>query len=701
VSGENHVKPKFKKLLEPMNIGKVTVKNRLFKGASGSRMMFGNNGFVNERGKAWYEAIAKGGVGCVFVESPAIDEPLSLKQPGDFRIDDDKYIPGLKELADVIQRHDCHAFLQFYHAGPWHLREISGLTPVSASPHGEPEFKGHETIAPCEELSTEKIQIIEEQFISAAERAAKAGFDGVEINAGANHLLATFLSRYWNYRHDTYGCDTYENRARIVVNIISGIKKRIGLDYPVTVILSGIENKLGDLGITVSEAQELAKLFEKAGADAFHVRAFEIDNPACYWPEFYFYPEEKDLPKELDLSRKGPGFYVPVCDAIKKVISKPVMTTGRWDYDLEYAEEVLQKGRLDAVCFVRGLQADTDLARKIIEGRRDDIKPCTSCMTCIEGHQLVPPPPIVCRINPFLGGTKKFNEYPQADQKKKVLVAGAGPAGMEAARVAALRGHDLTLYSRENFLGGLMNMAAVIKGNLPEDVEKIISYYKTQLKKLNVHIKTGKDVDLKVVEKLKPDAVIVATGAVATDTVLPGSDKRNVIDSTELRSQLNLALKLASPSRLNKATKFWMPLGDHVVVMGGDIKSVQLAEFLVKRRKKVTIVWEGSPESFGEGMNLMNLFYLVMWLDQKAVTRLPNAKYEEITDQGLVITNREGKRQIIKADSICPVTPLKKNAGLFEILRDKVPEVVMAGSCRQPGLIIDAIKDGSAAAIGI
>jgi 2,4-dienoyl-CoA reductase (NADPH2) len=696
-------KSNLKKLFEPMYIGNIKFKNRLFKPASGSRMMFENDGFVNRKGMAWYEALAKGGVGCVIVESPAIDEPLSLKKPGDFRIDDDKYIPGLKELVDVIHKYDCPAILQLYHAGPWHQREDSGFTPVSASPHGEPEFKGNETVAPCEELSIEKIKIIEQQFIDAAERAAKAGFDGVEVNAGGNHLLSTFLSKYWNYRHDEYGCDSYENRARICVNIIKGIKERLGDDYPVPFLMNGLELSMGELGQTIEESQELAKLIEAAGADAFHVRVFELDNCACYWPEFYYYPEAKDpLPAGMDFSHKGAGSFTPTSYAIKQVVSKPVIAPGRWDYSLEFAEKMLQEGKIDAIGLVRGLQADTELPNKIMAGKEDDIVPCTSCMTCIEGHQFPIPPPIRCRINTFLGEEDDYNSYVPAEKKKKVLVAGGGSAGLEAARVAAVRGHDVTLYSNDSFLGGLMNMATVIKGNYPEDMEKVINFYKYQLKKLKVTIKTGKEVTLKVVEKLKPDVVIVATGGVTSDTVLPGSDNKKVVSSTTLRKQLNLALKISSPGKLSKATKLWMPIGKSVVVMGGDIKGSQLAEFLVKRGKKVTIVWEGDLMAFGEGMNLMNVYLLGLWLAEKGCVMIPEAKFEEITDEGLIITTSDGKKMTLKADSIVPVMPLKKNEDLYDSLQGKVPEVYKVGACNDPAALIkDAVAEGAKVANSI
>ncbi len=653
-----------------------------------------NNGYVTEAGKQYYWSFAKGGAGCVYVESPNIDEPLGLKKPGDFRIDDDKYISGLKELVDGIHKHGAKTWLQLYHAGPWHQREFTGLTPVAASPHAEPEFKSHEEYGKCEELSIEKIEIITEKFIAAAERSQKAGFDGVDINCGAAHLLQTFLCRYWNYRHDEYGCDSLENRARFTLNIIKGIKKRCGDDFPVGVLMNGTEYGMGDLGTTRAEAVEFAKRFEAVGADAFHVRSYQYGNMLSIYVEQYFYPEKRDdLPEGMDFRRKGPGAFIPDCYAIKQAVSKPVLTPGKWEWEIEYAEECIEQGKIDAIGITRGLNADPELPKKIKEGRLKDIRPCTACFVCFEGHQFPEPTYTYCRINPFMGKELEYEAYPQAKKKKRVLIAGGGPSGMEAARTAALRGHDVTLYSGDRFLGGLMPMAAVIKGNYPEDIENIIKWYSLQMKKLGVKIVTGKKVAAEIITKIKPHAVVVATGAASRDRALPGWDNKKVVSIDSLCSKLNAALKFSKPVHLNKATKLWIPIGKTVVVMGGDIKGLQLAEFLVKRGRKVTVVEES--RTLGEGMNLASLGVLSQWLRKKGVSLLAGVEYREINDKGLMITSVDGQKQTIEAESIVCMTPLIADGNLAEELKGIVPEIHVCGSCNIPGLIRDAINDGN------
>ena len=595
-----------KNLLSPINIGTATLKNHMFKPAAGTKLLKDNNGHITEKGKRLYEAWAKGGVGMTIVESPCLAGKLSEDTLEKYSIEDDKFIPGLTELATCITKHGSKAFLQMYHAGQWHLKDLTGLTPVSSSPH--PPISEFARVAdlqelkngpPCRALTIEEIEIVEQQFIDSAERAAKAGFDGVDVNAGANHLLASFISRQWNARTDKYGCDSLENRTRLVRNIIQGIKKRNGNDFPVMVTINGLEHGYGEMGQSIEESAEIAKLLEAAGADAFQVRIAEAYNRLCYWLEQYYFPEIK-LPtttNSLDFSHKGIGAYTTVTAQIKKAVSVPIMTPGKWDFDLEFAEECIERKKIDVIGIVRGLFADCEMPNKLHAGKRDEIAPCTACMTCLTGHQN----PVRCRINKFLGGEQEYFSYPKIEKKKKVMVVGAGPSGMETARVAALRGHEVVLYSRETSLGGLMNMANMVKGTYPEDIQKIVKYFKLQLNKLNVKIVKGKEVDAKLVEKEKPDVVILATGALTSDRVIPGSDNKIIVSDKLLRVGLEMALKIVSPAQVSRMTELWMPVGKNVIIMGGDIKGLQLSEFLMKRGRNVTIVTEDGPEQWGEG----------------------------------------------------------------------------------------------------
>ena len=706
MSDSSRERGRFENLLSPIQVGSVRLKNRMYKPAAGTKLFKDSDGYVTEKGMLLYEAWAKGGVGCVVVESPAIADELSVDTIGKYAINDDKFIPGLRQLADRIRKHDSLAFLQLYHAGQWHLREITGLTPVSSSAHppisefaSVGDLKTLLKLPPCEALSLEKIEIIEQQFIDAAVRGAKAGFQGADVNAGANHLLASFVSRHWNSRTDQYGCDSFENRTRIVVNIIKGIKKKLGGDFPVMVTMNALENGMEGDGITMEESAEIARIYERAGADALQVRVYEIYNRACYWLEQYFYPERRDpLPPGLDFRHKGVGAFHQVAAATKQAVSIPVMTPGKWDFHLDFAEEMIRKKHVDIVGIVRGLFADCELPNKVAQGRLEDIAPCTACLTCLTGGMF----PVRCRINKFLGGEREYFSYPKLTKKKKVLVAGAGPAGLEAARVSALRGHEVILYSKDAFLGGLMNMANIVKGSYPEDVRKIVNYFTVQLKKLNVSVVKGREVTPRIVEAERPDVAILATGALLSSRVLPGGHRKIVVSDHVLRKISNLALRFVSPASLSRLTEFWMPIGTSVVVMGGDIKGLQLAEFLLKRGRKVTIVTDEAPDKWGEGLPNLNNYKLNVWFTQREIEIIRSARYEEITPEGLIITTKEGEERLLEADSIVPVFPLRPDEDLYQTLQGKVPELFTVGACKNPkALIVDAIADASEVASSI
>ena len=270
---------------------------------------------------------------------------------------------------------------------------------------------------------------------------------------------------------------------------------------------------------------------------------------------------------------------------------------------------------------------------------------------------------------------------------------------MEAARTAAMRGHKVTLYSADNFLGGLMPMAAMIKGDYPENIQDIIDWYRLQLKKLGVKVITGKKVTPELVGKLKPDAVVVATGAAVRSSSIPGYDNSKVMGSQSLLEKLRPALKFARPSQLGKITKLWIPIGRSAVIMGGGIKGLQLAAFLVKRGRKVTVVEE--METIGQEGVVTTVWILCNWLRKKGCTLLPGVTYEEINDEGLVITDKHGQRRTIEAESILPLEPLVKDESLAKKLEGIVREIHVCGSCYTPGLIRDATNEGFQAGMAL
>ncbi len=676
---------RFQKLLEPYHIGSVKIKNRIVKTAAETNYYNETDFHVNETLKGFYEAQAKGGAGAVYVEGPAVDYPLGMFRDRGIRIDDDEYIPGLSELTQVIHKHDCAAFLQLVHAGPWHRTRFFGLQPVSASIPSNVQFPAEDL---PRELTIAEIEDVVHQFASAAVRAQKAGFDGVDVNAGAAHLLSTFLSLHWNKRHDEYGCDTMENRARIVVEIIQEIKKRLGYDYPVGVLINGAEYA-GDNAQTIEESQGFARIFEQAGATSIQVRSYRYGSFASFWPEQFHYPEPYEtLAKELDWSHTGAGAYVPLATAIKQVVSIPVITVGRLDHRL--GETVLEEGKADFIGMCRALMADPELPNKVAQCRPEDIAPCTACLTCLDGIALHLP--MRCRINAALGKENEYEITP-AKTKKKVMVIGGGPGGMEAARVAALRGHDVTLLEKERRLGGLLSTAALIKGNEVENLLSIIDYLKTQLFKSKVDVRLGKSANASTIEEIRPDVVIVASGSKLSTAQIQGADRRNVVNSIKLHQKLKVAQNFLGPQMLSRLTKFWMPVGKRVVIIGGAMQGCELAEFLVKRGRTVTIV--EASDLIGEGIIDRKKQRLVEWMDRKKVTIITEARCDEITGAGIIITTKDGTKQNIAADTIIPISPSIPDMEFPKTLEGKVPEIHLIGDCKEPGMIAEAIADGA------
>jgi 2,4-dienoyl-CoA reductase (NADPH2) len=700
-------KKRYEKLLEPGQIGNVRTKNRIFKTGAGSTLGDGS-GRVTPRHKAFYGAFARGGVGLIVVEACNIDRPseagIAAGSGTVMRFDTDEFIPSLRELVELIHKYDCPTFLQMMMGGA--TESAPGVPGVSSSfltpaelKERQPYHKAYLLDNPQSprELTVEEIEGLVEKFALAAERAAKAGFNGVEINAGNGHLINAFVSRVWNRRQDKYGCQNLENRARFLVEIVQAIKKRVGRDYVVTVDFNAAEYGIKD-ATTIEEGLELAQMFQKAGADAVLGRAqgYKDVSMDLIWPERIFIPEPPDpLPKDCYWKEYGAGAFAPIAAVIKKVITVPVLLSGRIYPEL--GESILRQGKADFIGMTRRLQADPELPNKLASGRAEEIAPCTACSHCLESNSFRLP--VVCRINAALGGEQEYIIKP-AEKKKKIVVVGGGPAAMEAARVAAIRGHEVLLYEKEKKLGGLLPLAAMAKGTEVEDLPALVRYLENQIRKLGVKINLGKEFTPSLAEALKPDVVILATGGLPFVPEIPGIYRRNVMTNTKLHRQLKIFLKLFGPGILRWLTKFWMPVGKKVVIIGGAMQGLELAEFLIKRGRKVTIV--DTAEQLGELMPIRNRIKTLKWLPKKGAKMYAGVKeYIEITKKGLEIITKDGQRQTLEADTIVTALPLKPDTRLIKALEGKVPEVYAIGDCREPRLIINAIAEGNRVAQSI
>jgi 2,4-dienoyl-CoA reductase (NADPH2) len=685
---------KFERLMEPGYIGKVKTRNRIVKTGAGTFMWNRDETHMNEVILAFYESIARGGVGLLIVESPTIDYPLGARWPDRYRLDDDKYTKGISELVQVIHKYGCPTFMQMNHDGPWQ-RALLGIEPffegqpVAASPVMMKSANDFHNEMP-RELTIPEIEVIIDKFASAAVRAREAGFDGIDINAASSHLLHNFLSPYWNRRKDDYG-GTPENRARFVTSIVKEIKQRLGTDFPVSVCINAAEfgrmvGIANEKCVTIDDAKYTARLLQEAGADAIHVRSHWLGyHVGGYLPDLLFYPESpipyKAFPKVYNPHRHGVAWNVNLAASIKAEVSIPVMVVAK--LDAVTGEKTLREGKADFIAMTRRLQADPEYPNKVAAGKLQDIAPCTACENCLGSRR--------CRINAFMG--KTYNNIEKAPKKKKVAVIGAGPAGLEAAMVTALRGHDVTLYDKLTKLGGLLPLAAMVKGTELEDLPAMIRYFTRQLHQLGVKVNLGTEVDTSVIEVEKPDAIIVATGGVPTVPDIPGIDLPNVVSNAVLHRQLKRYLRYLGPGTLRWLTHFYLPVGKRVVIIGGGLHGCELGEFLTRRGRQVTIV--DKSVNLGVGMVDAIRDYLFEWFRRKHVTLYNGVKeYVSITDAGLTIITAEGEKKLLPADTVIPALPLTADLKLYESLQGKVPEIYAIGDCREPLLIADAIGQG-------
>jgi 2,4-dienoyl-CoA reductase (NADPH2) len=696
---------RYRRLMEPGMIGPVKTRNRIIKTANGTSYMEPDQ-TVGPRMIAYYERLAKGGVGFLVVESCGVEYPLAIQHvhyasDGSYEgvqlhFDDDRFIPGFQRLTEAVHRHGCPVSIQFQHAGPWNPTGLLPRDPKirdikSASALTQEELPGPDFL-PCREMTKGEIEDQVDYWASAAERAYKAGFDACEINHGTAHQGNTFLSRIWNKREDEYGAQSYENRTRFLRNIIVESKRRCGPGFAVHTLFNIVEYN-HPLATTMDEGAEMAKVIAEV-ADGINCRAERYGHRGgLLQPDRLYYPEPPfDLPTELDWSRRGDGATVPLVEAVKaKGVTIPVWTACR--IDAEMGEDYLRKGSLDFVGMTRRLLADPEYPNKIREGRLEDVRPCLGCLHCFDMRNKNKK--LECRVNGTLG-REIMPEYQAkpAETRKKVLVVGGGPCGMEAARVAAERGHEVALYEKASRLGGLVPLAAIVKDCETPELGDFVRYQARELRKNNVAVHRGKGVTADVVRAEKPDVLVLAAGAAHSDFDLPGATRRSVIRTEKLYRMLDFFMKVFSSAQLQKLTHLWMPVGRSVVVMGGTLHGCELAEFLVKRRRSVTIAHNGPESELGNEMGIDDLANLWPWFKQKHVALWPGVEYREIGAEGLTVQQLDKRSFLLKGKNIINTQDWAPNTVLIDQLSPLVSETHVAGSCREPGLMAEAVREG-------
>jgi len=630
------------KLFEPIKIGTMELKNRIVMPPMGTNFST-EDGYATKRLINYHVERAKGGVGLIIVEGAYV-EPRGKGSIRQLAVDHDNKIPRLKELATAIQANGAKATLQLFHGGRQSHSSIIGTQPVSAS-----EVFCRLTRETPRALTVEEIQDVIEAFAEGTRRTKAAGFDAVEIHGAHGYLINQFLSPLTNKRTDKYGGDV-KGRTRFLLEILELTRDKVGSDYPILCRINGDDYIEG--GLALEEAKRIAQMLEAAGVDALHISGGIYDSP---------------VPVTTGPMALPRGHMVHLAARIKKVVNVPVIAVGRIN-DPELAEKILQEGKADLVSMGRALLADPELAKKAAAGALDDIRRCTACDECIA--RLFFNENIACSVNAALGREDKYR-IRKAEVPKRVFIVGGGPAGMEAARVSALRGHEVVLYEKSDRLGGQLNLAVVPPHK--EEMKSVAPYLENQIRKLGVKVVLGEEVTPLLVEKIKPDVVFIATGSIPTIPEILGVKGDHVVTAHDVLT--------------GKAS-----VKERVVVVGGGMVGAETAEFLAEKGKKMTIL--EMLRRIGMDMVPMAILMLYKRLKKLGVDMITNAKVEEITEDG-VVYEKDGEKQTVEADSVVLAAGSKPNISLMKALEDKVAKIYAIGNAKEPGNVLEAIHEGS------
>ena len=633
-----------KKLFEPGRIGKMEVKNRVVMAPMAIRLC-SEFGAVTQRFIDFYVERAKGGTGLIIVENTCVDWPLG--KAGDFpvRLDSDRFIHGFHDLAEAVHPYGAKLATQLQHAGMQAtISDTEGLQPVTSTVRTR--YRG--TLP--REVTIPEIQEIEEKFAEAARRTKAAGFDAVEVHGAHGYIVTQFLSPFMNKRTDMYG-GSLENRMRFALETLERMREKVGPDFPIIFRFSAHEYVPG--GIELEEGKVIAQSLEAAGVDALHVSAGGLRESG-----------EWIMPSMA----KPRGCFVRFAAGVKEVVSIPVITVGRIS-DPILAEEILEQGKADFVALGRPLLADPYFAEKAARGAFDDICPCIACNECmavLKRHWR-----IGCSVNAETGREREYELRP-AERGRRVLVAGGGPAGMEAARVAALRGHDVTLYERSEQLGGQLLLASV--PSFKKEIEGFVNYLARQVDKVGVRVELGREVTRDLVKEEKPEVVIVATGARPLIPSISGIERKEVVTAEAV---------LAGEAKVGK----------ELVVAGGGRVGVELGCYLGEQGATVTIV-EMTEEIGAELDDSVRTYYLGR-LKEYGVRVLTKRTVEAISDGGVKIVDRVWESELIPADTVVLALGAQSNSALVEELEGLDVEVHAIGDCVEPRTIYEAVHEGA------
>lgn len=653
----------FHALSTEAKIGPLTLRNRMLVTAMGTNLS-DDNGEAGEKLKAFHERQAQGGAGLIVVGVVGVAWPRGGNLPRQCAISDDQFIPGLKELTSRVQKHGAKIAAQLHHAGVVatedQRRGYECWVP-SIPVNGTGDFMADflhvefgqmiEGLTAAPELHVMTLEDIDElvaQFGQAARRAREAGFNAIELHGGHGYIISEFLSPRTNQRDDDYG-GSLENRARLLLRIISAVKAEIGSEMAVWCKLDSSEFGV-DEGIGLADAIATAKLAEEAGVDAITVSSYHDTSQGHLH-------SGSNIPHP-------PEHMVDNAKAIRAAVGVPVIASGR--VEPESADKHIQHGHFDFLAMGRKMLADPDLPNKIMAGQAEDIRPCVYCYCC--ASQIYIRKNVKCAVNPETGRENQLTLL-ASDQSRHIAVIGGGPAGMEAAIRLRKRGHKVSLWEKGPRLGGTLQFASIAY----EPNERLLKWLRRQVAMADISVCLNTEATPETLSAAKVDEVVVATGATRKLPPIVGAEQPFVFSGDEMRSLMlgesldslngKIDTTTATMARLGaltglsargdvvrQLTRWWLPLGPQIVIIGAELVGLELAEFLAERGLNVTVIDE-VPRA-GEGLYIVRRMRILHELREMGVSILLKASAIEIENKMVSYTNYRGQQRRVDCDHV-------------------------------------------------
>ncbi len=630
-----------KHLFQPIQIGSMTSKNRLMMPSMSINFGVDDNGYVTDQLTGYFIARAKGGAGMMLVGGGGVS-PAGLELPDLPALWDDACIPALTRMVAAVKPYDSRFGVQLMHGGrqSYHDKKVApSPIPALAVVKGIPK-----------ELTVEDIKATVATFGDAARRCYEAGFDFIEVHGAHGYLVNQFLSLNSNLREDEYG-GSFENRIRFLLELLHDIKAKTAPDFPVGIRINGddyIEN-----GWTLEDALRLAPILEKEGTDYLHLSAGVYGSRQLTIPSMYV----------------EHGCFIHLAEAVKKVVAIPVIGVGRIK-SAELADRMIKEGKADAIAMGRSLIADPDLPNKARSGNMAGIRPCIGCcLGCI--HAVLAREPGSCVVNPQVGREYLLKEDVKTDASKKILVVGAGPAGMALAGIAAGRGHRVTLCEEKGSVGGLLRLAAIPPGRA--EIMDIINFLNRELENQGVALRLNTPLTTKLLDEIAPDTVVLTTGSLPDMPIIKGLFKTGM-DLCTVTEVLEGKL-----------------VGDRVLVLGGNQAGLVLTDFLAEKGKEVVVL--NRKRHFADEMSANDRYYLRERLKRDTVKLVKRVKIKNFSENGVTFVANgetvvlEGYDSVVVAEAMTPVRDAKN------FVKGRDLEVHMIGDAKTPRNLMLAMSE--------